>query len=62
MTDRIEWILDIAKVLLAEAKEKYKIQANKYQSDTPWYKINNQIWLNSANIKTQRLSNKLSDI
>ncbi len=41
MTDRIKRIFDIAKALLAEAKEKYKIQTNKHRSDTPWYKINN---------------------
>ncbi len=43
MTDRMERILDIAKVLLTEAKEKYETQANKHQSDAPWYKINDQI-------------------
>ncbi len=48
----MEQILDIAKALLAKAKEKYETQANKHWSDTPRYKINNQIWLNSANIKT----------
>ncbi len=52
MADRIEQILDIAKVLLTEAKEKYKTQANKYWSDIPWYKINDQVWFSSANIKT----------
>ncbi len=52
MIDRIERILDIAKALLTEAKEKYEIQTNKYWSDTPWYKINDQVWLSSANIKT----------
>ncbi len=62
MADRMEQILDIAKALLAKAKEKYKTQANKHRSDTPWYKINNQIWLNSTNIKTQKPSLKLSDI
>ncbi len=40
MADRMERILDIAKVLLIEAKEKYETQANKYWSDASWYKIN----------------------
>ncbi len=62
MADRIEWIFNIAKVLLAEIKEKYETQTNKHRSDTPRYKINDQVWLNSANIKTQRPSPKLSDI
>ncbi len=43
MTDKIEQILDIIKVLLTKAKEKYKTQANKYWSYILWYKINNQI-------------------
>ncbi len=58
----MERILDIAKILLAEVKEKYEIQANKHRSDTPQYKVNNQVWLSSANIKTQKPSPKLSDI
>ncbi len=62
MTDRMKQILDITKALLTEVKEKYKTQTNKYRSDTLQYKINDQIWLNSANIKTQRPSPKLSDI
>ncbi len=61
MADRMEQIFDIAKALLVEAKEKYEIQTNKYWSDIPWYKINNQVWFNSANIKTQKPSPKLSD-
>ncbi len=62
MTDRMERILDIAKILLTKVKEKYETQANKHRLDIPWYKINDQIWLNSTNIKTQKPSPKLSDI
>ncbi len=61
LAERMKRILEVARALMKEAKERYERQANEHRSEAPRYHEGDLVWLSSVHIKTQRPSPKLSD-
>ena len=60
VTERMEEILVFAKKHIAEARERMSEQANRHHKDVD-YEVEDMVFLNSKNIKTQRSLKKLND-
>ena len=54
-------ILEQLRSDLLMSQEAQKNSANFHQTLAPSYQVNNQVWLNTCNIKTQRHSKKLNN-
>ena len=54
IADRFQKILDFAKSNIALAQETQEYYANQSRAEAPRYKVGDEVWLDTRNIKTER--------
>ncbi len=61
IADRFQKILDFVKSNITLAQETQEKYANQSRSAAPRYKVGDEVWLNTENVKTERPAKKLDD-